>query len=318
MDLNRRIVIFFLLAFSFFSLAICNAAESGRGDINVKKERLYEDVRFLTSIHPARNYKNVASLNKAADYIISEFNKTGCHVSIQTFKGDNNEYKNIVCSFGPETGQRVVIGAHYDVRGETPGADDNASGVAGLIELGRVLSEMKPDLGHPVDLVAFTLEERRPFGPRHMGSSVYAHALKKAKTQVKAMLSLEMIGYYSDRHGSQAYPLPGLKAFYPDTGNYIAVVGRWGGCNRVKTVKALISKGSRISVQSICTSSYVPGIDFSDHASFWHVGYQAVMITDTAFCRNKNYHKKTDTIDTLNFDKMADVVKGIYWITINI
>ena len=286
--------------------------------IPVRKDRMYEDVLFLTTIEPARNYRNVASLNKAADYIIAEFRKTGCRISTHTFSGGGNEYRNITCSFGPVEGERIIVGAHYDVYGDQPGADDNASGIAGMIEVGRLIAEVKPAIRYRTDLVAFTLEEPRPFGPRHMGSKEYAKMLSDSGVRVRTMISLEMIGYFTDRPDSQQYPIFFLKWMYPKTGNYIAVVGKWGQGDLVRNVKRLMKASSAIPVESIAAPRYLPGIDFSDHESFWKYNYPAVMITDTAFYRNKNYHRATDTIDTLDFHRMAEVVKGIYWVTLNL
>ncbi len=149
-----------------------------------------------------------------------------------------------------------------------------------------------------------------------MGSYTYAKSLSEAGIRVRAMISLEMIGYYSDRRGSQKYPVFFLKWFYPDTGNFIAVVGKWGQGDLVARVKKALSKGS-VPVESIAAPPFLPGVDFSDHQSFWQFDYNAVMVTDTAFYRNRNYHKATDTIGTIDFNRMAEVVKGVYRAMIN-
>jgi hypothetical protein len=287
-------------------------------NISVSIDRLKEDVRFLTTINPPRNYRNVQSLDKAGTYIAAEFKKMKCRIDIQQFNVDERIYRNIACSFGPEQGERVIVGAHYDVYGDQPGADDNASGTAGLLEIGRLLSGLNPKLKYRTDLVAFTLEEPIFFKTRHMGSSVYAQSLSEAGIKVRAMITLEMIGFYTDRPDSQQYPLIFLKWMYPSTGNYIVVVGKLDQVKLVQRVKRLMAAASIVPVQSITAPSILPGIDFSDHQSFWKYGYPAVMITDTAFYRNKNYHKNTDTIDTLNFKRMAEVVKGLYRVTVEL
>ena len=213
--------------------------------------------------------------------------------------------------------QRLVVGAHYDVYGENPGADDNASGTAGLLELARLLKSQNPDLKYRVDLVAYTLEEPPFFRTEFMGSAVHAKSLFDAGIKVKGMISMDMIGYFSDAPKSQDYPLGLLKLFYPAVGNYIAVVGNLGNVGMVRKVKKEMKKAAALKVRSINAPASLPGIDFSDHRNYWKYDFDAVMITNTAFYRNKNYHEPTDTPETLNYEKMAEVVKGIYGAVVN-
>ncbi|MEW6087167.1 MAG: M28 family peptidase [bacterium] len=289
-----------------------------KSDIPVKKERLYSDVKEITSTKPARNYENIESLNKAAGYIYDQFQKLSGNVEIQKYKAGDKEYKNIICSFGPMDSERIIIGAHYDVCGEQPGADDNASGVAGLLEIARLINELKPDMKNRIDLVAYSLEEPPFFRTEFMGSSVHAKSLVDLKVKVKVMISLEMLGYFSEKPKSQQYPVFFLKWFYPDKANFIAVVGKYGQGKIIKKIKKYMIQGSNIDVQSLSAPSSLPGIDFSDHLNYWRYGYKAVMITDTSFYRNPNYHFTTDTIETLDFDKMTEVVRGVYWAVVNI
>jgi hypothetical protein len=308
----KRMLLTLILLISIGTGMLQIKGNEDRANIPVNRNRLIGDVRALVSINPPRNYRNVQSLDKAAEYITAQFRKMKCRPEIQRFEVDGGFYRNIACSFGPANAERVIVGAHYDVYGDLPGADDNASGVAGLIEIGRLLAETKPDLKCRTDLVAFTLEEPIYFKTRHMGSSVYARSLSEAGVKVVAMISLEMIGFYSDTPGSQDYPLSFLKLFYPSSGNYIAVVGKTNQKKLVDKVKKSMCAASDLPVETLAAPSILPGIDFSDHQSFWKYGYPAVMITDTAFYRNKNYHSDTDTIDTLDFDKMTEVIKGLY------
>lgn len=282
-------------------------------DISVSQTRLRVDVKSLTDIRPPRNYRNLSSLTRSAYYILREFSKLGCTPSIQTFTGKDNEYKNLICSFGRPDDERVVVGAHYDVYGDYPGADDNASGVAGLLELGRLFNELKPALRRRIDLVAYSLEEPPFFRTRHMGSYVHAKSLAGAKVKVRAMICLESIGYFSDEPYSQQFPAFFFRWLYPDKGNFIIVVGKWGQGGFVKEVKQYMAKVAAIPVHSITAPVFLPGIDFSNHRSYWKFGYDAAMVTDSAFYRNPHYHEPTDTIETLNFHKMAEVVKGLYW-----
>ena len=282
------------------------------------RDSLYKHVDFLASLTPARNYYQIASLNKAAGYIKDEFEKLGCTVEEQKYKVAGGEYKNIIASFGPKEGSRIVVGAHYDVCGNQPGADDNASAVAGLIELAKMITANKDNLKYRIDFVAYTLEEPPVFATKQMGSAVHAKSLKDSKVDVKAMICLEMIGYFSEKPGSQGFPDPQMKKLYPDKGNFIIVVGRTGQENFTANVKQLMKDGSKIDVQSITLPPSNSLAGLSDHRNYWDLGYLAVMINDTSFLRNPNYHQVTDTIDTLDFDKMAEVVKGVYNVIVNL
>ncbi|MDQ7055554.1 MAG: M28 family peptidase [Persephonella sp.] len=272
-------------------------------------ERLKEDVSFLSSLRPFRNYMNIDSLNRSAEYIYRRMENYADSVSFQKFKVEGRTYKNVIGAINLHNSKRIVIGAHYDVAGNTPGADDNASGVAGLLEILRILSKNRPSCR--VDFAAYTLEEPPFFGTKFMGSFVHASSLFKEKADITVMISLEMIGYFSDEPRSQQFPLPFFRLFYPDRGNFIGVVGKIGQSRITKKIRNLMRRGSSIPVYSINAPVLLPGVDFSDHRNFWHFGYNAVMITDTAFYRNPYYHTRGDTIATLNFEKMYQVVKGI-------
>ncbi len=298
--------IIFLLMF----LNVMSAAD--RNTIPVSLDSLYNHVKFLTSTPRARSYINYASLRMAADYIDSLFQKYSNRVEHQTFSVLDIEYKNIICSFGPEEGERIIIGAHYDVCGDQPGADDNASAVAGLIEIARLFSEFQTELKQRVDFVAYALEEPPFFGTDKMGSAVHAAALKQNNIEVEVMVCLEMIGYFTDAPKSQKFPSKIIGWFYPDQGNFIAVISNFGSNSKAGKIKDLIAENSDIAVSKLTAPSFVTGVDFSDHRNYWKNGYDAVMITDTAFFRNPNYHQITDTIETLDFLKMAEVVKGVY------
>ncbi len=276
------------------------------------RDRLYHDVEVLTSIQPARNHANVASLDRAADYIAGEFKKLDCRVSVQPFRVERKEYKNVIASFGPEDAERVIVGAHYDVCGDQPGADDNASAVAGLLETARLLNANRPDLPYRVDFVAYSLEEPPYFASDRMGSAVHAKSLRNAKVRVRGMICYEMIGYFSDAPGSQGFPDPALAKSYPSTGNFIIVVGKNGQEAFSSKIKAHMKAHSKIDVQSISFGSTAGLGGLSDHRNYWQYDYPAVMINDTAFLRNPNYHRASDTIDTLDFDKMTEVVRGVY------
>lgn len=296
----------------------CSPKQKETPSISVDKGRLKKDVAWITGIEPSRNYLNVNSLNACADYIEEELRKTGCAISIQPFEVKNRQYKNIICTYGKKETERIIIGAHYDVYDDTSGADDNASGVAGLLEIARLIGEQKPAPKYSIELVAYSLEEPPFFRTRHMGSYFHAQSLSDTRTKVRAMICLESIGYFSDEKDSQHFPAFFLKWFYPDKGNFIVVVGKPGQGALVKKIRHLMSEISQIHVDSFIAPVFVPGIDLSDHSSYWDFGFDAVMVTDSAFYRNPNYHELTDTIDTLDFDRMSEVVKGVYWAAINL
>lgn len=280
--------------------------------VKVSKERILKDLNFLAGSPQARYNENVKRLNECAEYILKEFKKCSDYTEEQKYLVDGSEYKNVICSFGSPDAERIIVGAHYDVCGIQPGADDNASGVAGLLELARLLKSRNEDLKYRIDLVAFTLEEPPNFRTENMGSAIHAKMLYDNKIKVRAMLSLEMIGYFSDKPKSQEYPIRLMKLFYPLRANFISVIGKVGQGKTTKGIKRQMNNASAIKTISLNAPAFIPGIDFSDHLNYWKYGFIAVMITDTSFYRNANYHEKTDTIDTLDLDKMAEVIKGVF------
>jgi len=277
--------------------------------------RLEADVRHLAARTPSRAAHDVAALNTAAAWIGGSFAAAGCSLRERTYEANGATYRNVVCAFGPDAAPLLVIGAHYDVY-ESPGADDNASGVAAILELARLIGAAKPALTHRLELVAFTLEEPPHFRRETMGSYVHARDLAAAGTPLKLMVSVEMVGYFSDDPGSQHYPAAGLDQLYPDRGDFIGVVGRTFDRSPVGRVKALMAAADSVPVWSINAPVALAGIDFSDHRSFWEHGLPAVMVTDTAFLRNPNYHMPTDTPDTLDYRRMAGVVEGLYQVAV--
>src|SRR5438876_3453997 len=280
---------------------------AGRGGAD--PVRLETHVRALSERFSPRGDRNLRNLDAAAGYIADMLRAAGGQVSDQPYSSDSHTYRNVIAAFGPQSEEQVVIGAHYDTFLGFPGADDNASGVAGVLELARLLGADTPRVR--VELVAYSLEEPPHFRTESMGSAVHAASLEAKKARVRAMISLEMIGCFSDEKDSQAYPLGVLKLLYPSTGNFIAVVGRIGGGRLVRVVKTAMRAATRLPVESINAPGFIPGIDFSDHLSYWEHGYPAVMVTDTAFYRNARYHTADDTDDTLDYERMALVVDGL-------
>ncbi|GAB3163992.1 M28 family peptidase [Telluribacter humicola] len=272
--------------------------------------RLYKDVEFLTSIKPARNYQNLESLDRVVQYIEDEFNNAGAPTEIQTWRATGNEYKNVIATYNPGRSRRLIVGAHYDVCGDQPGADDNASAVAGLLETARLVFEQQPVLDYQIDFVAYCLEEPPFFSTDLMGSYIHAKSLHEQNAEVIGMICYEMIGYFSDAPNSQGFPSPELAKIYPHTANFIIVVGIQTYTDFTSKVHRLMAEGAAIDVQVIHfpTGDGLAGL--SDQRSYWQFGYPALMINDTSFIRNPNYHQKSDTIDTLDFARMTEVVNG--------
>lgn len=281
--------------------------------IPVDIHQLQEHIRFFTTQPRPRHAGNPEILHACADYIEHTFGQYTDRVAIQPFMVRDRAYYNVIGQFGAPEGAHIVVGAHYDVAGNSPGADDNASGVAGLLEIGRLLHHQAAPLKHPVSLVAFPLEEPPFFNTRFMGSAVHAQSLANRGQSVRLMICLEMIGYFSDAPGSQRLPLPLMQFKYPNLGNFIALVGHLGSLRWMPHFRRWFEAGSNIPVEQLSAPRIVPGVALLDHMNYWRQGYQALMITDTAMYRNPHYHLPTDTIDTLNFMGMANVIKGVYW-----
>lgn len=265
----------------------------------------------LTQTPKFRNYQNIEQLDSIADYIKNDFEKYSDSTRFQEYKVNNVVYKNVITSFGTENKKRIIIGAHYDVCGDQQGADDNASGTVALLELARLLKDKKLD--YRIDLVAYTLEEPPFFRTENMGSFVHAKYLKDNKIDVSGMISVEMIGYFNDSEGSQDYPLGIMSWFYGNKGDYITIVKRFGEGKFAKQFEKKFKKSGQITTKTFAGPKFMQGVDFSDHLNYWQLGYSAVMLTDTSFYRNKNYHETTDTLETLNIPKMCSVINALYW-----
>lgn len=280
--------------------------------MQANKERLYKDVEFLTSLTPARNYYNLGSLEKCCAYIETELKRAGANPIRQTWTAGGEAYSNILTSYNSDKTKRLVVGAHYDVDGDQPGADDNASAVAGLLETVRLVFEAKPELDYRIDFVFYCLEEAPYFRTEYMGSFIHARSLHEAQADVLGMICYEMLGFFSDEPESQPFPSPELAALYPHTANFIIVVGIAPYAAFAQKVHRLMAKDSGIDVQVIVFPEGEGLASLSDQRNYWKFGWDAVMINDTAFIRNPNYHQETDTIDTLDFDKMTEVVTSAY------
>lgn len=278
--------------------------------LSVDADRLKVHVRTLSQTFHPRDSTHPENLAGCADYIAKQFADAGAAVESQRFEVEGREYRNVIGRFGVGKGSKVVVGAHYDSCDDTPGADDNASGIASLIELAYLAGNHASP--REVELVAYVLEEPPFFRTRDMGSAVHAKRLAREKSGVTGVIVLEMVGCFSDEKGSQSYPSHLLRAYYPRRGNFILVAGRWDQGGWVRAVKAGMQGTSDLPVYSIRAPSALPGIDFSDHINYWPYGIQAVMITDTAFYRNPTYHTREDSPERLDYGRMSKVVLAVF------
>jgi hypothetical protein len=297
-------------------------------NIKVNAETLKNDVYFLSGIKPDRSFENVESVLKAENYVIARLKDLGYTPELQDVRAGESLFHNIIIRYESiKSKDVVVVGAHLDScgalsdeghRGGNPGADDNASGVAGILELARLFKEQKPELNATIEMVIYATEEPPYYDTPEMGSAVHAESFKERGFAPRFAVSLEMLGYFSEEAFSQGFPFPLLYAIYPNRGNYIAIVGRPAERELVREFKKQMNANSDVVAHSINAPAIVPGVDFSDHRSYWAHDWPAVMITDTAFLRNKAYHTPGDTPERLNYDKMAEVVRGVYGSLVNI
>ncbi|MEZ7867106.1 MAG: M28 family peptidase [Paludibacteraceae bacterium] len=253
-----------------------------------------------------RNYKNPDVLDNVAYFIKNKFKTLTDSVTEQVYNVNGKDYRNIIASFNANKNERLIIGAHYDVYGDQDGADDNGSAVVGLIRLAQLLKDEKLDFR--IDFVAYTLEEPPFFRTENMGSYVHASCLKKNNVPVKGMICLESIGYFSDEKGSQTYSTPFHKLTMGTAGNYILVVSRKEDGEFGKAMTNKMKDAGLISTKSVKGLKRLKGVDLSDHRNYWKYGYPAVMITNTAYYRNKNYDRKSDTIETIDFRRLSAVI----------
>ncbi len=276
---------------------------------NSSARTIKKRVHFLSEEVGDRSVFNHKNLEKAKDYIAKEFKTSGYSVEFQTYKAAAKDASNIIAvkkgRLAPD--EVVIIGAHYDTEG-TKGADDNASGTACLLELADRFSKSQP--AKTLKFIAFVNEEPPFFTNDLMGSMVYAGRAKKDGENIKAAIVLEMLGFYSQKPFSQRYP-PFIGPFYPNRGNFVAIVGNLNSRDIVSSAGNSFRSKSTFPVETAVLPFWIPGVAFSDHYSFWKNGYKAVMVTDTAFFRNSNYHKASDTADTLNYDYMSEIVNGL-------
>lgn len=248
-----------------------------------------------------------AHLAEVFRHVKETLTRFGYDVQTHPFPFQGETFENIVArKKGTSSDDRIIVGAHFDSVPGSPGADDNASGVATLLELARILADRT--WNHTVEFIGFHMEEWNM-----VGSEAYAAQLKREKVRVRAMISLEMVGYATNEPGSQKMP-PGFGLFYPRVGNFIGVVGNIRSWKILNQFKAKMKETKGLKVESLVmplNGIFLPPVRWSDHSPFWDAGYPALLITDTSFYRNPYYHGPTDTIETLDLDFMLKVTQGV-------
>lgn len=275
------------------------------------RQRLQEHLRYLSVELGERCIFRPQNLKAAEDYVARIFAELGHPVRRQAFICQRVEVANVIAG-NPDPRGYYLLGAHFDTVAGTPGADDNASGVAVLLEVARLALRAPPS--KPWAFVGFTTEEPPVYFTPYMGSRVYAKAARKNRENLLGMLCLESVGYFRHEANSQHIPLPLRFLGYSTTGNYLGIVGNWNSRPLLQALERALKAGCRLPVATLSAplvGSLVPETRLSDHANFWDEGYQAVMLTDTAFLRNPNYHTDLDTMDTLDLDALTELTLGL-------
>ena len=318
-SLVTRMVFWLLLAAGtawllWYMVAVPGRSWSGeRAQLTGNERELAANLREHVTVIASRehNVYKVAMLEQAAQYIENTFDEAGyTPVGAQRFTAGDVPVRNIEVELkgGARGSEIVVFGAHYDSVIGAPGANDNGSGVAALLELARLARGSRP--ARTVRFVAFVNEEPPFFKSDAMGSLRYARRSRQRGENIVAMVSLETIGYYSDQAGSQRYPFP-LGLFYPSTGDFLAFVSDLGSRGLMHEAIAAFRRHARFPSEGVAAPAAVPGVDWSDHWAFRDAGYPAMMVTDTAPYRYPHYHSAADTPDKVDYERLARVVGGL-------
>lgn len=274
------------------------------------RDELQRDVQKLAGEIGERNTYTPRALHAAADYIEASFTNAGLTVTRQSFTAMGERCDNLITEIAGATRRQeiIVVGGHYDSVQGVAGANDNASGAAATLALARRFALTKP--ARTLRFVAFVNEEPPFFQYEGMGSLFYARSCRTNGDNIVAMLSLETIGYYTETDRSQQYPFP-VGLFYPSCGNFVAFVGKTSQAGLVRQCIRSFRTHTQFPSEGAALPSRIPGVDWSDHWSFWQAGYPAIEVSDTAIFRYQHYHTPDDTPDKLDYERMARVVEGL-------
>lgn len=287
----------------------CTQAPRTPPAVRARPEALERSVRFLSDTLKGRSWDQPENLQRAATFIRTHFAQSGIPCDSQIFSVRGRSFQNLLCKVAGNSDSILIIGAHYDTYLNLPGADDNASGVAGLLETARLVAAGPPP-PYTTVFAAFTLEEPPFFRTEHMGSHHLARLAHDSAWPLIGMASIEMIGYFSDTV-DQEYPAAGLSLLYPSHGNFIASISNLESSELADEFQQRAKALGDIPCEQLSTAPSIPGIDFSDHLNFWKYGFPAFMVTNTSLYRNKAYHSPRDTSGSLDYHRMAFVVDAL-------
>lgn len=274
---------------------------------SASQARLEAHVRMLAETIGERHIGRYDALQRSVEYISSVFESAGYFPKLHTFPLLGKKLHNVEATLPGRSNRILVVGSHYDSIPGSPGADDNASAVAVLMEVAFLLKDLLPN--DTIRFVAFANEEHPSLPDETMGSYIYARDCKK-RNEVVRMMVLEMLGFFKDHENSQHYPFP-FNLVYPTTGNFLGFVGNWSSRSLVHQSISAFRKHGQFPSDGVAAPDRFKDIGRSDHWGFWQFGYPAIMITDTANFRNPHYHTELDTPDTLNYEAMSRVASGL-------
>jgi len=314
------IAVLVFLFFSYWYLIQCEGKWSGeplekKGEFNLSKiqEELESDLAFIQGLGPRNSMsdKNYTQLLKCEAWIEQRWKSQGYAVKKQTFSFDGREYSNLELEIRGRVSpsEIIIISAQYDTLPDSPGANNNGSGMAILFQLSHLLKMHTPD--RTLRLLNFVNEEDPFFGTEKMGSFQYAKRCRQQEEDIHVMLSLDAMGIYKNEPGSQKLPFP-FCIFYPDRGNFLAFIGNLRSRKYMLEVSRGFKKGSSFPIQVGVVPEWVKAADWSDHRSFWQFGYPGIMVTDTGGFRSPYHATKEDTMEKLNFEAMSRIVIGMY------
>ena len=313
-------VLLLFLFFSYWYLIQCEGKWSGepmekKGEFNLTKiqQELESDLAFIQGLGPrnSMNEKNYIQLLKCEAWIEQRWKSLGYTVKNHTFSFDGKEYSNLEIEIRGRVApsEIIVISAQYDTLPDSPGANNNGSGMAILFGLSSLLRNFTPD--RTIRLIEFVNEENPFFGTEKMGSFQYAKRCRQQGENIRVMLSLDALGIYRDEPGSQKLPLP-FSMFYPDRGNFLAFIGNLNSRKYVIEATRGFKKGSSFPIEAGVVPEWIKAADWSDHRSFWQFGYPGIMVTDTGGFRSPSHTTQEDTMEKLNFEAMSRIAIGMY------